>query len=255
MAHYQQNKFVDIVRMNYPDFFQNKQVLEIGSWDVNGNIRNKFLNCEYIGVDVTEGKGVDKIAEGQELDFPTGHFDVVISCECFEHNRYWLETFVNMIRMLKPGGLCLVTCATIVRGEHGTKRRGRDASLTSEAYNEDYYVNLDKNDFLKRINLTNSFIKFQFFTNIYFKDLYFVGIKKGIPYLDEMGKKFENISRNAHEISYENGISSRERIKKHISYQFKHLWAKLVGEKLYHNLCYLWESISNRVRGKVEMKR
>ena len=81
-----------------------------------------FSNCEYIGVDIAEGPGVDVVCKGQNLQYESAAFDVVVSCECFEHNPFWKETFTNMVRMLKPGGICLITCATLGRKEHGTKR-------------------------------------------------------------------------------------------------------------------------------------
>ena len=59
MAHYQQLKFIEEVSQEYPEFFQNKSVLEIGSWGTNGSIRRFFSNCEYIGVDIAEGPGVN----------------------------------------------------------------------------------------------------------------------------------------------------------------------------------------------------
>ncbi len=52
----------------------------------------------------TEGPGVDVVSSGHALDFPDETFDVTLSCECFEHNPYWLETFRNMHRMTKAGG-------------------------------------------------------------------------------------------------------------------------------------------------------
>jgi len=238
MAHFQQNKFIEVVKDALPDFFRNKSVLEIGSWDVNGTIRNKFVNCEYTGVDISEGKGVDVVCEGQNVDFPSGHFDVIISCECFEHNRYWLETFTNMIRMLKPGGLCLVTCATIGRKEHGTNRMGKDSSLTTGVYSEDYYVNLDKNDFIRRINLTNHFREYKFFKNIFFMDLYFIGIKISPSYSNDVSKVLLKISGNVNKITTENDASTRKIISRKIKYFQTFLLAKLLGEKRYHNLKY-----------------
>jgi len=32
---------------------------------------------------------------------PANSFDCTISVECFEHNPFWLETFVNMLRMTR----------------------------------------------------------------------------------------------------------------------------------------------------------
>jgi 2-polyprenyl-3-methyl-5-hydroxy-6-metoxy-1,4-benzoquinol methylase len=56
------------------------------------------------------------------FDALAGLFDVVISCEVMEHNPFWVATLTNMIRLLKPGGLLVMSCATIGRKEHGTAR-------------------------------------------------------------------------------------------------------------------------------------
>src|SRR5262249_2718748 len=104
--------------------------------------------------------------------------DVVISCECFEHNPFWLETFLNMARMLRPGGLFVLTCAGVGRGEHGTARTGAAGSLTASAKQQEDYCNLSRRDFTKRVDLGNHFVEYAFFENRYAKDLYFVGVKK-----------------------------------------------------------------------------
>ncbi len=149
MAHFQQLQFVREVKAGLPSFFSNKKVLEIGSWDVNGSVRSNFSNCDYIGVDIAEGTGVDLVSKGEDLTLADNEFDVVISCECFEHNFEWVKTFNNMIRMLKPDGLCVVTCATLGRSEHGTKRTNADASLTALNNFPHYYCNLSIMDFKK----------------------------------------------------------------------------------------------------------
>lgn len=69
-----------------------------------------------------KGPGVDIVCPGHEADSPTGHFDTMVSAECFEHNPFWVETFSNMLRMTLPGGLVAVSVATTGRGEHGTPR-------------------------------------------------------------------------------------------------------------------------------------
>jgi len=48
-----------------------------------------FSDCDYIGLDVAPGNGVDIVCEGQNYDAPDESFDVVISCEVMEHNPFW----------------------------------------------------------------------------------------------------------------------------------------------------------------------
>ena len=64
MAHTEQRNFCKSVKAKYPDFFKNKKVLDIGSLDINGSNRDLFENCDYIGLDVGEGKNVDIISIG-----------------------------------------------------------------------------------------------------------------------------------------------------------------------------------------------
>ena len=122
MAHVQQQEYCRSIQKKYESFFKNKYVLDIGSLDINGNNQEYFENCNYLGVDIAEGKNVDVTSKGHELGFPDGTFDVVISTECFEHDQYYDKTIKNIYRMLKPGGLFIFSCATTGRPEHGTRR-------------------------------------------------------------------------------------------------------------------------------------
>ena len=178
MSHPEQLNFVKAVRNQHPNNFKNCNVLEVGSLNINGSVRSLFKNCNYLGIDVGPGIGVDLVCEGQKYNGPDRMYDTTISCECFEHNPYWLETFFNMWRMTKLGGLVIVTCATIGRGEHGTKRTTpQDSPLTIEFGWEDYYKNLTEQDFITPLNFGYLFEQYGFQTNNQSHDLYFVGIK------------------------------------------------------------------------------
>lgn len=179
MAHPSQFQFVQRIKDHHPSFFTNVNVLEVGSLDLNGTVRPFFNNSkEYIGIDIGPGKGVDVICEGQKYPGPDRHFDTVISCECFEHNPYWLETFLNMWRMLRYGGLMVFTCATTGRHEHGTVNWLPNASpLTIEA-GWSYYRNLTEADFRVPLNFDYFFEQFTFETDMVDHDLRFYGIKR-----------------------------------------------------------------------------
>ena len=128
MAHIEQLDFVRDVRDRFPSAFAGRRVLEIGSLIVNETVRGFFRDCDYIGIDVAEGAGVDHVCQGQDYDAPAASFDTVICCEVLEHNPSWQETMDNMIRLTRPGGLILMTCATTGRAEHGTTRTTPGAS-------------------------------------------------------------------------------------------------------------------------------
>ena len=174
MAHKQQFYFVATVLGRYPNNFKNAKVLEIGSLDINGSVRMFFTDCDYIGIDIGEGKGVDMVCPGEKFDAPANTFDTVISCECFEHNPEWVLTFKNMIRMVKPGGLIVMSCATTGRAEHGTTRTSpKDAPFCG-----DYYKNLTEQDFVENFDIDSIFSTYEFAVEDSTHDLYFYGIKK-----------------------------------------------------------------------------
>ena len=186
MAHFEQQQYVQDVRHRFPSFFRNRKVLEVGSLDINGTVRTFFEECEYTGLDVGPGPGVDVVCGGQDYSELDNTFDTIISCECFEHNPFWVETFANMIRMCKSGGLIIMTCAGEGREEHGTIRSHPDGSpLTINIGWGTYYRNLLETDFTESFHIEDLFSVHKFSEHIHIgeanpnaKDLCFWGIKK-----------------------------------------------------------------------------
>ena len=179
MAHPEQAEFFSGVRSHYSAAFSSARVLEVGSLDINGSVRELFSNCDYTGVDLQLGPGVDLARQGQLVDFPTAHFDTTISAECLEHNPFWRETVANMLRMTRPGGLVLISCATTGRLEHGTSRTNPDASPFTSAEKWEYYQNLSASDLESSLNLDGWLADWSSWINFITRDLYFVGIRHG----------------------------------------------------------------------------
>lgn len=173
MAHPEQREFFHDMQQKFPERFSSVRVLEVGSLDINGTVRDFFTDCDYTGVDLSEGPGVDVVGQGQELAYPDDSFDVVVSAECFEHNPYWWETFVNMTRM--ASGLVLFTCATHGRAEHGTSRTTPANSPFTVAAGWTYYQNLGSADFPSTF-LDGHYREYEFTTNDNSRDLYFWGL-------------------------------------------------------------------------------
>jgi SAM-dependent methyltransferase len=178
VSHLAQRAFVDIVARNLPSRFEHSKVLEIGSLDINGSVRQFFRNCDYVGIDVAPGKGVDVVCQAQDYAAPSDSFDHVISCESMEHNPHWARTFANMVRLCRPGGLVVMTCATVGRPEHGTVRTSRNKSPLTVELGWDYYRNLAPSDFRKIVDMESTFSHHCFATNWSSFDLYFCGIKR-----------------------------------------------------------------------------
>jgi hypothetical protein len=177
VAHQQQLEFVQMLSSVLPQFFCGATVLEIGSLDITGSVRQFYRSCNYTGIDVAPGRGVDVVCLGQDFGASDGSFDQVISCEAMEHNPSWRETFVNMIRLTKEGGIVVMTCATHGRPEHGTTRTDPDASPLTVEKGWDYYKNLGPSDFASTFDLQKSFSSCRFWCNWSPKDLYFIGIR------------------------------------------------------------------------------
>jgi SAM-dependent methyltransferase len=82
--------------------------LEVGSLNENGTVRGFFTGF-YVGVDMREGRGVDRIAMAHQLPYPDAYFDVVVSTEMLEHDaQFWLS-LPEMGRVLKEDGLMILT--------------------------------------------------------------------------------------------------------------------------------------------------
>lgn len=175
MAHEQQMNFFKQVKQAYPYYFNEQRVLEVGSLNLNGTVRDFFTNCEYLGIDLGPGPGVDLVINGDEYIEPN-HYSVTISTESFEHNPTWRETFANMYGNTCPNGLIIFTCASTGRAEHGTRRTTpTDSPYTCD---NDYYMNLTEEDFKQHWDFDKLFTEYYFQYNPTPGDLYFYGIKR-----------------------------------------------------------------------------
>jgi cephalosporin hydroxylase len=88
----------------YIDNIKNKKILDIGSYDVNGTMKPIFNEGVYIGLDMEKGPNVDVVSDAHNIPFQNEYFDVVLSSSCFEHDDMFWETFLEMCRVVNPGG-------------------------------------------------------------------------------------------------------------------------------------------------------
>jgi SAM-dependent methyltransferase len=179
MSHPEQMEFFAAVASANRNLIPGAAILEVGSYDVNGGIRQLFYGAKrYVGVDLCEGPGVDVVAYGHELDHPADSYDIALSGECFEHDAHWRSTFLNMVRLVRPGGLVAFSCASRGRLEHGTARTDPRSSPGTDARGSNYYRNLEERDF-RELEIDHMFSRSQFWYLSGHFDLLFVGIKKG----------------------------------------------------------------------------
>lgn len=160
--HDEVKKFIGNVKASHKDFFENSDVCELGSLNINGSPREFFINCKYIGVDYRVGPDVDYVGLTHELSSEK-KYDVVISCEMLEHDKYYEQSIKKMVELLKPGGLLIITCAAPGRAPH-----------EQECGIDNYYANIKQEDLIR--NLDNKKFK-TMVTRSNLKDIYFYGIK------------------------------------------------------------------------------
>jgi SAM-dependent methyltransferase len=110
-------EFLESVKKRFPSLFFKKRVLELGSLDWNGTPRHLFDDCEYIGIDVINGSGVDVVCSASTF-FSEEKFDVIITTEMLEHDKDWATSLSNAVSLLKKGGVLIGTAANINREPH-----------------------------------------------------------------------------------------------------------------------------------------
>lgn len=167
MAHPEQQIFCLQVKMKFkpwplPSPFHQARVLDCGSLDINGS--NRFLfshECVYTGIDVDFGRNVNIKTLIHEYTAPAETFDTIICTEALEHDPFWQRSIKNMIRMLKPEGLLIITCAGPERGEHGTADHAPEASPLTIADDRfhDYYKGLTEGELMSVLGPDDNGVK------------------------------------------------------------------------------------------------
>jgi len=108
------------------------KVLDVGSYDVNGTLRPVFKGFDYVGTDVLKGPGVDVVCKNGVLPFDNKSFDLAISSSCMEHDAAFWLTFLEMARVVRPGGL-IYLCVPSSGPEHHKPDRWRFLSGAYDA--------------------------------------------------------------------------------------------------------------------------
>lgn len=89
-------------------------VFEFGSYQVDGqegyaNLRGLFANKSYVGCDMRPGPGVDRVEDVTAISLPDGSAGTVLCIETFEHVFAVNKAFDEVFRLLKPGGIFVIT--------------------------------------------------------------------------------------------------------------------------------------------------
>lgn len=89
-------------------------ILDVGSLDVNGHVRDLFPKGSYVGIDMFQGANVDRNIRGDEIEkhYKDQAFDMVICMNELEHDDNFLETLRQMKMVLKTGGHLVIVTPT-----------------------------------------------------------------------------------------------------------------------------------------------
>lgn len=101
-----------------------KKVLEIGSRNINGSLRPYVESLEpksYVGIDIIDGPGVDKICGVEELVDTLGEqeFNIIIATELIEHVQDWRTAIHNIKKICNLNGIIIITTRSIGFPIHG----------------------------------------------------------------------------------------------------------------------------------------
>ena len=95
--------YLDKAQLNEPI-----KVIEIGSLNINSSIKDLLNEKRFVykGLDIKSGPNVDVVLK-DPYKFPIkdNSIDVVISISTFEHTDFFWQSFLEILRVLKPSGL------------------------------------------------------------------------------------------------------------------------------------------------------
>lgn len=77
--------------------------------DPRGDLRGLFPERKYVGCDMRPGPGVDRLEDLGKLTLPDGSVETVLCVDTLEHVFEARKAVDEMIRVLAPGGILLVS--------------------------------------------------------------------------------------------------------------------------------------------------
>ncbi len=108
------------------NFFQTRQIIEYCLKYVNGRVgdigagtakyKAKILSVasSYTSFDVVAGENIDVVGDVLNMPFSDGFFDTIISTQVLEHvEKPWIM-IKEINRVLKPGGVCILTVPFLI---------------------------------------------------------------------------------------------------------------------------------------------
>ena len=103
--------FVSLVAASVPIL---EPIYEFGSLQVPGqegvaDLRPLFPQKKYVGCDMREGAGVDKIVDLHNINLPSDSVGTVLCLDTLEHVEYPYRALKEIHRILKPHGIAVIS--------------------------------------------------------------------------------------------------------------------------------------------------
>lgn len=155
------------VREFAKNFIPAMKVLDIGC---GNKPYASFFSCQYIGLDPYPGTKADIVRDAWDSGLPDNSVDGVILNQSLEHISDTIGTIREIQRVLKPGGLVLVTAPQTMRN-HGIPLSLQEAKITNtdastlSFWNVDYWrftkfglIHLFKNFYVEKLEESNTYL-------------------------------------------------------------------------------------------------
>lgn len=104
-------QFVSMVSQTLPVI---DPIYEFGSYQVAGqeeiaDLRPLFPGKAYVGCDMRPGPGVDEVLNLHDIKLPAHRAGAVLCLDTLEHVEFCHQAVSEMHRILKPGGMCVIS--------------------------------------------------------------------------------------------------------------------------------------------------
>lgn len=104
----------DFVRIAAENLPIQEPIYEFGSLQVPsqgdfGDLRPIFPGKEFVGCDIQEGPGVDKILDLHKIDLPSGSVGTVLILDTLEHVEFPRKAVAEAHRIIRPGGIIAIS--------------------------------------------------------------------------------------------------------------------------------------------------
>lgn len=106
--HLSSMQHMQVLISRYLQHGKSQRVVDIGSYDINGSYRQYFDDpaWQYTGADLEAGPSVDVVLESSYiLSFKSSSVDVLVSGQTIEHMDFFWVSWLEMVRVVAPGGL------------------------------------------------------------------------------------------------------------------------------------------------------